>query len=460
MIDSEKSLAAGTHTAEHSRMQRSDFGADFIWGASTASYQIEGAWNEDGKGESIWDRFSHKRGKIARNENGDTACDHYHRYGEDIALMRSLNLRHYRLSLAWSRIFPGGIGKPNPAGVEYYHKVLAKCKENGVTPWVTLYHWDLPQALQENGGWANRDIIEQFSAYVDFCTKEFREVENWMILNEPVVFTGGGYFLGVHAPGERGVGKFIKAMHHTAMSQAEGGRIAKRNAPHAQVGTTISCTHTDPWNQQRRNLWAARRYDAAVNRIFVDAMTGRGYPVDAFPLLKRVEKYARPGDMEKLKFDFDFLGVQNYTRAVVKFSLWPPILWVKDIPAKKRGKEFTDMGWEVYPEGMYNVLKKWASYPEIKKIIVTESGCAVPDVLEGGSVHDERRITYHQKYLEQILKAKNEGANIQGYFAWSFMDNFEWAEGYRPRFGLVYVDYPTQRRVPKDSALWFQKFLG
>ncbi|MBI3396762.1 MAG: beta-glucosidase [Spirochaetia bacterium] len=441
-------------------VKRADFGPDFQWGTATAAYQIEGAWNVDGKGESIWDRFTHKKGTIARGETGDNACDHYHRYEEDIKLMSQLGMPNYRLSLAWSRIFPEGGGKLNQAGLDYYRRLLDTCVQNGIDPWVTLYHWDLPQKLEDKGGWPNRDTLDRFLEYVDFCTRTFASVKHWMILNEPVVFTGGGYYLGVHAPGKKSIGGFLPAVHHAALAQALGGGIVRKNAPHAEVGTTISTTFAYPASDKPRDLKATARFDAVMNRLFIDPAVGRGYPVDAMPLLKRIHKYFKAGDEESLTFNFDFWGIQNYTRGVVKFSLWPPVIWLKQVSPTKLAAQITDMGWEVYPDGLYGLLKKFGAYPEIKKLIVTESGCAFPDRLENGAVNDPNRVEYHRRYLDGVLRAKREGVNVQGYFAWSFMDNFEWAEGYRPRFGLVYVDYESQKRVPKQSALKFRDFLS
>ncbi len=441
-------------------MKRSDFGPDFQWGTAAAAYQIEGAWNVDGKGESIWDRFTHTAKTIARGETGDTACDHYHRYAEDIRLMNQLAFPNYRLSLAWTRIFPGGGGPPNRAGVDFYQRVLETCAANNVEPWITLYHWDLPQELEDTGGWSNRDTVARFADYVDFCTRTFSSVNRWMILNEPGMFTGAGYFMGVHAPGRKGFGGYLPAVHHAALAQAEGGRVARGNAPRAEIGTTISTTFACPVSERARHRKAAARFDALMNRLFIDVATGRGYPLDSIPALKHIHKHFRAGDEQALRFDFDFWGIQNYTRGVIRFSLWPPVLWLKEIPAKQLVNTTTEMGWEVYPDGLYGLLKKFGSYPDVRKLIVTESGCAFPDKLHDGSVDDPDRIDYHGRYLEAVLRAKREGVNVQGYFVWSFMDNFEWAEGYRPRFGLVHVDYATQKRTPKQSALKFRDFLG
>jgi beta-glucosidase len=446
-------------------LKRSDFGPDFVWGTATASYQIEGAVDQDGRGKSIWDTFSHKKGAIKTGENGDIACDFYHRYEQDLELLKSMNFKAFRFSISWSRIFPDGKGKVNEAGLDFYRKLTDKCLSLGIEPWVTLFHWDLPQALEDDGGWTNRAIVDWFSNYVDTVTKALAgRVKHWMVLNEPVVFTAAGYFAGIHAPGRKGLGNFLPAVHHAALAQAEGGRIIRRNVPGAQVGTTFSCAFQEPATGKAKDKKAAARFDAIFNRLFIEPALGMGYPVATFPTLGKIEKkYAHPGDMERLKFDFDFIGIQNYTREIVEKSLWPPIVWAKEVEPAKRGvaaENITDMGWEVAPDGIYKILKQFAAYKGVKKIVVTENGAAFPDRPENGAVHDARRIQYFQSYLENVLRAQRDGMPVKGYFVWSLTDNFEWAEGYRPRFGLIYLDFPTQQRMVKDSGRWWQQFLG
>lgn len=444
-------------------LTRAAFGDDFLWGVATAAYQIEGAWNVDGKSPSVWDTFTHKRGKIKGNENGDVACDFYHRYPEDITNIRSMNFDVNRFSLAWTRIKPNGTGAVNQKGVDFYHRVIDKTLEQGLQPWVTLYHWDLPQCLEDRGGWANRDVIGWFTEYVDFCTREYGDkVKNWMIFNEPAAFTGLGYMAGMHAPGKIDFGKFKKAVHHVVLSQGEAGRTARANVRNGQIGSTFSVTAVHPKTQAEKHVKAAARMDAIFNRLFIEPALGMGYPVDGWKHLRTMDKYFQPGDEEKMKFDFDFVGIQNYFRTVAKFSLFPPIMWANQVKPKKLvtdKNELTDMGWEIYPAGIYEMLKKFAAYPGIKKLYVTENGSAWPDRVENGAVHDARRIQFFKDYLEQVLKAKREGVPVHGYFVWSLMDNFEWAEGYHPRFGLVHVDFETQQRTVKDSGLWFLDFL-
>jgi len=456
-------------------MNKYEFGNDFIWGVATAAYQIEGAWNEDGKGESIWDRFTHTKSKnpfkerIYQNQNGDVACDHYHRYKEDLNLMKELSIPNYRFSLSWTRIFPDGkLTSKNQKGIDFYHRLIDACLERNITPNVTIYHWDLPQALEDEGGWTNRDTYLKFLDYVDFVTKEYKDkVPRWFILNEPFVFTVLGYFLGIHAPGRKGFANFYPAIHHVTLAQGDGGKVAKRNCPNAEIGTTFSCSYIEPVSKDgfwgSLNQGAAIRFDALLNSLFIEPMLGMGYPVDRLPSLKALEKYYKDGDEERMKFDADFIGIQNYTREVVQWSPFMPVIWGSIIEAKKRCEKTTEMGWEIYPEGIYHMLKKYASYPKVKKIYITENGAAFPEqvVEEDGKkrIHDVDRINFLKSYLEQVLRAKKEGIPIYGYFIWTFMDNFEWAEGYRPRFGIIYVDYQTQNRYVKDSGYWYRDFL-
>jgi beta-glucosidase len=454
-----------THTAENPwGFNRSDFGDDFKWGVATAAYQIEGAWDADGKGPSIWDHFVHRRpGKIKTRENGDTSCDFYHRYQQDIALIKAMNLGVFRFSTAWSRLLPNGIGEKNPKGLDFYDRVVDSCLEAGVEPWITLYHWDLPQALENQGGWANREMLNWFAEYADLVTRRYGDrVKNWMVLNEPAAFTALGYLAGMHAPGYIAPKKFLAAVHHAAMCTAEGARIIRANVPQSHVGSTFSCAKVYAKDTMPRTLEAAHRLNIMLNRLFLEPVLGLGYPTEKFEFLQGLEAFVKPGDEAKLPVDLDFVGLQNYTRAVAESSLLPYV-WFRDIPAKKRGipaDRVTDMGWEVYPEGIYEMLQQFAGYANIPPIIVTENGAAFPDTLEGDAVRDARRVEYFQRYLAEVLRAQREGVNVKGYFVWTLMDNFEWAEGYRPRFGLVHVDFSTQRRTIKDSGLWFRDLLA
>jgi beta-glucosidase len=433
---------------------------DFIWGVSTSAYQVEGAYNEDGKGVSIWDEFVKERGRIKNSDTGNVTCDFYHLYEKDIEMMSGMGIPAFRFSLSWPRIFPEGTGEINQKGIDFYHNVIDKCIAKGIEPWITLYHWDLPQTLELKGGWTNREIISWFSEYVEFCTKEYGDkVKNWIVLNEPMSFTGAGYFLGLHAPGKKGYKNFLKAAHHAALCNAAGGKIAKKNVVDGNIGTSISCSYIEAHSTHTKDVKAAKRYDAIFNRMFIEPLIGLGYPTDTIPALKRIHDYYKTNDETDLQFDFDFIGIQNYTREVVKHSLTPPIAWGKIIPANKRKVEYTHKNWEIYPEGIYTLLKKYDAYGKFKKFYITENGASFNDVVLEGEVIDVERTSYLKTYITSVLKAMEEGVNVKGYFVWSLMDNFEWADGYDQRFGMVYVDYENQKRIIKHSGQWFGEFI-
>ena len=437
-----------------------DFGKDFVWGVSSSAYQTEGGFLDDGKGMSIWDEFTSSTNKVHLSQNGNNACNFYNRYIQDLIIMQYLNIKNFRFSIAWSRLLPDGIGKVNCKGVDYYDRLIDFCLESDIRPWITLYHWDLPNALEQKGGWTNRDMINWFSEYVELCIRKFSDrVKDWMVLNEPMVFTGAGYFLGIHAPGKKGLTNFLPAVHHAALCQAIGGRLIKSFDSTLNVGTTFSCSHIDPVDNNRSSIEAAYRVDVLNNRLFIEPLIGLGYPWKELKVLEQIEKYMHPEDEQLMEFDMDFIGLQNYTREVVQYSKIMPYINARLIKASKRNVLRTTMDWEIYPEGLYKILKKFNAYKKVKKIIVTENGAAFDDRLSAGQVNDQYRIEFFQKYLQQLLRAKNEGVDVEGYFAWSFTDNFEWAEGYKQRFGLVYVDYNTQKRTIKASGFWFRQFL-
>nr|WP_310590585.1 GH1 family beta-glucosidase [Dyadobacter sp. 3J3] len=441
-------------------LSKKDFGVDFRWGTATAAFQVEGAVAEHGRGESIWDTFTRQKGKIKNGHHAEIACDFYNRYDEDLELVADLGFKEFRFSISWSRILPNGTGIINEKGIDFYNRIIDKCIALDIEPWITLYHWDLPQALEDRGGWKNREIVKWFSEYVSLCADAFGgKVRNWIILNEPMAVAGLGYTTGMHAPGKKGLFNFLPVVHHLALCQAEGGRIVRDMVPEAYIGTALSCSHVQPFSQSTRDIRAAKRADAIMNRLFLEPCLGLGYPIDAFPFLKGISKFMLEGDAEKLAFDFDFIGLQNYFRVIVKHSYFAPVLWLEEVSARKRNVPLTAMGWEVAPDGMYEILKQFAKYQNIREIIISENGAAFDDVLENGEVQDHKRIQFFQEYLANILKAKNEGVKIGGYLAWSLLDNFEWAEGYGPRFGLVYVNYENQERIIKDSGKWFAKFL-
>jgi beta-glucosidase len=438
---------------------KADFGPGFLWGVASSAYQTEGAWNLDGKSESNWDHFSRIPGKIERGENADIAADFYHHYAEDIDLIKSMNFNVFRFSLSWPRILPEGTGTINPKGLDFYHKVIDKCLSVGIEPWVTIYHWDMPEVLEAQGGWANRKIIDWFSEYTDVVTKEFgSKVKNWMVMNEQLSFTGNGYMEGVFAPGRKSLKAFMKSVHYSVLANAEGGRIIRRNIPDANIGTTFANTWVEPIDDKEKNIKAAARMDAIMNRLFIEPCLGLGYPEKTVPILKKMRSLYEEGDEARMAFDFDFIGVQYYFRTIAKKSIMPGMR-AKEIPASKRGVPANEMEGEIYPEGLYQILKKYSLYQGVKNLIVTENGTCVPDILDNVRVHDSKRIEYFEDHLAAVLKAKRDGINVNGYFVWSPTDNFEWDKGYRTRFGLIYVDFHTLDRYIKDSGLWFREFL-
>ncbi len=448
-----------TFSQSKSEFTKADFGPEFKWGVAAASYQTEGAWNVDGKSESNWDHFSRIHGKIERGESADTTTDFYHRFAEDIELIKKMNFKVFRFSLSWPRIIPNGTGEVNRNGLGFYHKVIDKCISENIEPWVMIYHWDMPQVLETQGGWANRQIIGWFSEFVEVVTREYaNKVKNWMVINEQLSYTGMGYMQGHFAPGRKNLNAFMKSVHYSVLCNAEGGRIIRKNVPGANIGTAFVTSWIEPVDYQKKNIEAAKRLDALINRLFIEPTLGLGYPEDTLPILKKMRNLFEPGDEERMAFDFDFIGVQYYFRTIAKRSMIPGVR-ANQVPASKRGVPASELDVEIYPDGLYSILKKFSKYSGIKNIIVTENGTCVVDKLENGEVHDQVRIAYFKDHLAALLKAKDEGVNVNGYLVWSLTDNFEWDKGFRTRFGLVYVDFNTLKRTIKDSGLWFKAFL-
>lgn len=444
-----------------------DFGDGFTWGVATAAYQIEGAWDADGKGPSVWDEFTHGRGplglrRIKDGATGDVATDSYHRFEEDIALVAAMGFGAYRFSISWPRVMPDGTGAVNAAGLDYYSRVVDACLAAGIEPWVTLYHWDLPAALERRGGWTNREIVGWFSDYVSVVVAALGDrVRQWMVFNEPLSFTMLGYLLGAHAPGRRGPAAFCAAAHHVNLATAEGARAARAASPRsdASIGTTQYLSPVLASGVGPLAGIAERSADALVNRLFLEPNLGLGYPWDDCGLLRGIKRHHRPGDDELATIDLDFLGVQYYTRLRAP---WLPIPGIWTIPhfGQDRGCELTSMGWEVRPEGLGMVLDRVHAYGAYDRVVVTESGASFDEELVDGRVHDNRRIAYYQRHLAELRATIDRGVPVEGYFCWSLLDNFEWTFGYRPRFGLVHVDYATQQRIVKDSGRWFARLLG
>ncbi|KQM75976.1 beta-galactosidase [Pedobacter sp. Leaf216] len=439
----------------------SNFGQDFLWGIATAAAQIEGTATQYGKGPSIWDTFTAKNGKIKKNHKLDPACDFYHRYAEDVALVKLLGFKVFRFSIAWSRILPLGRGEINQEGIRFYHNLIDECLTNGITPYITLYHWDLPQALEDEGGWTSFSINAAFNAFVSICALEYGDkVKNWIVLNEPFGYTSLGYMLGVHAPGKTGLSNFFPAVLHTALAQADGGKILRAEVSNANIGTTFSCSEVIPNTQSDNDILAAKRVDCLMNRLFVEPTLGMGFPTADWDVLEKFQiEYGTWRLQERMKFDFDFIGLQNYFPLTIKYNAFIPVIQAWEVKAKSRKKPHTAMGWEINAQSFYNIIKQFSAYPNVKNIIITENGAAYHDKLTDGRIEDPERIEYFKLYLSALLKLKNEGVNVTGYMAWTLMDNFEWAEGFTARFGLIYNDFKTQQRTIKDSGYWWQEFL-
>jgi len=434
------------------------FPEGFIWGTATSAYQIEGAVNEDGRGPSIWDTFCREPGKVWQGHTGDVASDHYHRWRGDIRLMQELGLPAYRFSIAWPRILPEGTGRVNPAGLDFYDRLVDGLRQAGIEPFVTLYHWDLPQALQDRGGWTKRETAEAFAEYARIVAERLGDrVTYWTTHNEPFVSSIMGHFTGEHAPGKKSPFDAAWAYRHIMLSHGLAVEALRATLPSsAQVGIVLNLSPVHPASDSPKDRQAAKRLDGLLNRMFLDPVLRGRFPPDlqkAFGLLFKPSSE----DMKRIAAPIDFLGINYYTRVVARHDSGTP--FIQAAPIEVEGSERSEM-WEIYPAGMYEVLTRVYSEYRPAKILITENGIPTPDAPgPDGQVHDARRIAYLRDHLLQVHRAISEGVPVQGYFVWSLLDNFEWAYGYRMRFGLIYVDYETQARIIKDSGRWFAEVV-
>ena len=438
-----------------------NFPKNFAWGTATAAYQIEGGWNADGKGESVWDRFSSDPGHIDDRQPGTVTCDHYHLYPQDLDLMKKLGLKHYRLSFAWTRILPQGTGAVNKAGLDFYDKLIDGMLERGITPWVTLFHWDLPQALQDKGGWASRATIDAFVAYVDLVTKHFgTRVKNWITVNEPWVYAFCGHQFGVHAPGLKDLKTTLAVAHHLLLAHGRAVPVIRANVPGAQIGLSNNLEWIEPASDKPEDIEAAKRHDGAFNRWFLDPLYKGSYPQDLLDwygpaLLPEI----RPEDLKTIAAPFDFLGVNYYTRRLMAADA-RGIEGRTFLAAKQVYRSFVPRGhfdeWELFPEGLYRLmLRLKKDYGDIT-VVISENGTSLPDAVgPDGQVHDAPRTRYLAQHTAAIHDALEAGVKVGGYFVWSFMDNYEWGFGFTKQFGIVHVDYATQTRTVKDSGYWY-----
>jgi beta-glucosidase len=442
------------------------FPNDFAWGAATSSYQIEGAVSEDGKGPSIWDTFTHQPGNVEDGSNGDVACDHYHRWADDIDLMASYGLNAYRFSVSWARVQPDGRGVPNQKGLDFYRRLTDRLREKGIRPALTLNHWDIPQAIQDAGGWQSRDTVERFADYTRLVADALGDrVEWWITHNEPWIIAALGYRLGIHAPGVRDTEAELRTAHHLLLSHGAAVEAYRASGLTAPIGITLNLLPTYPETDLEADARAARLSDAYTNRWYLDPIFDGTYPEDGMGYFAdRFEfDWIRDGDLARIAQPIDFLGVNYYSRRVVRAPRSgeeAEFAWVVRTETTT-GVPTTQIGWEMTPDVLRDLLLHLRDRYRNPTILVTENGLGQYDTIApDGAVHDPERIDYLRTHIAAVEEAVDAGADVRGYFAWSLLDNFEWAEGYGPRFGLTYVDYPTQRRIPKDSAAWYRDLIA
>lgn len=433
----------------------------FAWGVGTSAFQIEGSWDVDGKGESIWDRFLHALG---HQPNGDTACDHYRLLESDLDLLNQLGVTAYRFSTAWSRVLPDGVGLPNERGLDFYDRLVEGLLERGIEPWLTLYHWDLPQALQESGGWDSRSSIDWFAEYAGLMADRYGDrVSRWITINEPWVSSFLGHLYGVFAPGISNWQTALRSAHHQLVAHGEAVRAIRSRCPDASVGLALDCRPATPVSPTPEDTAAAIHFDGFRNRWFFDPVFGKGYPSDmvaSYTDLGRLpDDLIHDGDMEAIAEDIDFCGINFYTSLTVH-SASAELDLAEGIVGAPAEPGFTEMGWRIDPDALGRFLRRVHSEWKPASIIVTENGASFSDDPSiNGGVQDARRTDYLAAHIQQVEQVRNEGIAVDGYFVWSFLDNLEWVSGFDQRFGLVHVDHDSQQRVIKDSGLWYRDHI-
>ncbi|HEY3310266.1 MAG TPA: GH1 family beta-glucosidase [Anaerolineales bacterium] len=430
------------------------FPPNFVWGAATAAYQVEGAWNEDGKGESIWDRFSHTPGRIVDGSTADVACDHYHRYQEDIALMRQLGLKAYRFSVSWPRVLPHGHGLVNSAGLDFYDRLVDALLGADIDPYITLHHWDYPQALFEQGGWLNRDNLAYFADFAALMAKRLGDrIQRWVTFNEPGVIATDGYVNGAHAPGVKNDRKMARQVaHHLLVAHGLAVQALRSLNPALELGIVLSQWNVEPASDDPADVAAARlHWDSTETGFLHPIFLGHYHPAmlvaagSEMPVIK-------PGDMALASQKLDFLGLNSYSRTVIG---------AQGVLAPIPGSEYTSMGWEVCAPAFRRVLNRINQDYSLPPIYITENGASFEDVVtSAGRIHDERRLNYLRQHFTQLRLAMQDGVDVRGFFVWSLLDNFEWGQGFSKRFGLVHVDYATLKRTIKDSGEWYSRVIS
>ena len=433
------------------------FPANFIWGTATSAHQIEGAWNEDGRGLSIWDTFSHQPGRTFGGDNGDSAADHYHRWRDDLRWLAATGVNAYRFSIAWTRIVPQGFGAINQAGLDFYDRLVEGLLENKITPYPTLFHYDLPQPLQDRGGWPNRDTAQHFADYAARVSERLSDrCSHWITHNEPWVAAVLGHLTGEHAPGQRNPFAALSAFHHMLLAHGLAVQALRARAKQPlTIGIAINLTPVYPATTLERDAPAVNLIDSFLNRLSLDPLLKSHYPqqfTDSW-LWRFFDRCIQPNDLTVIATPLDFIGVNYYSRAVVRH-----IPFLPPIPIRPKGSEYSQM-WEIYPEGLYDLLVRLHSEYAHPYLIVLENGVPVPDVLENDQVNDQRRIQFLRDHIIQTHRALAAGVPVHGYFVWSLLDNFEWKLGYQMRFGLVYVDFKTKERVLKESGKWLARVV-
>jgi beta-glucosidase len=434
----------------------------FVWGAATAAFQIEGATKVDGRGESIWDRFAATKGKVAFGDTGDPACEHYYRWREDLDLMKSLGLEGYRFSISWPRIQPTGRGPANTRGLDFYRALVEGMLERGIRPLATLYHWDLPQALEDEGGWGSRDVVDRFTEYAAILFDHLGDlVPDWITHNEPWVTSFLGYAYGTKAPGVTDWPTALRAAHHSLLAHGSAVKAYRAGNGTGNIGITLDLTVAKPASASPADVAAAARRDGYQNRWFLDPIFRRSYPADMVELYEErlgALDFVRDGDLELIAQPIDFLGINFYRPNVVEAAEDDSVLGLTELDLDA---EHTAMGWPIVPSSFTELLVRLDRDYGGVPFVITENGAAFEDRLDGADVvEDDRRVAYLAGHIEAVQRAREQGVDVRGYYVWSLLDNFEWEHGYGKRFGIVFVDFPTQRRIPKRSALWYRDLIA